>query len=105
MRLLSSLVYVFARSGELGVFVHFPISHSRTLSFPFYRSVLTVSHARAHSVADAALRLHVLPESVDIHNWKQAPGNINLEHWASSTPVDAHPFKHGFYDVIGAHVN
>lgn len=32
--------------------------------------------------------------------WEEAPANINLEHWASSCPVDR--FRHGdFYDVIG----
>jgi len=33
--------------------------------------------------------------------WKQAPGNINLEHYASSTPIDMFEFNNGFYDVIG----
>lgn len=32
--------------------------------------------------------------------WDQAPGNINLEHYASSSPVDAFAFG-DFYDVIG----
>ncbi|MEE9304445.1 MAG: 5-histidylcysteine sulfoxide synthase, partial [Thiotrichaceae bacterium] len=32
--------------------------------------------------------------------WDVAPGNINLEHWASSTPIDAFMQK-GFGDVIG----
>ncbi len=32
--------------------------------------------------------------------WEKAPGNINLEHWASSCPVDRFAFG-GFYDVIG----
>jgi 5-histidylcysteine sulfoxide synthase/putative 4-mercaptohistidine N1-methyltranferase len=32
--------------------------------------------------------------------WDKAPGNINLEHWASSCPVDL--FRFGdFYDVLG----
>ena len=32
--------------------------------------------------------------------WDKAPGNINLEHWSSSCPVDR--FRNGdFYDVIG----
>lgn len=36
----------------------------------------------------------------DLPSWSQAPGNINLEHYASSCPVDA--FAQGeFYDVIG----
>jgi 5-histidylcysteine sulfoxide synthase/putative 4-mercaptohistidine N1-methyltranferase len=31
----------------------------------------------------------------------QAPGNINLEHWASSCPVDRFAFRDGFCDVVG----
>ena len=31
----------------------------------------------------------------------QAPGNINLEHWASSCPVDHFEFRDGFCDVVG----
>jgi 5-histidylcysteine sulfoxide synthase/putative 4-mercaptohistidine N1-methyltranferase len=33
--------------------------------------------------------------------WNQAPGNINLEHYASSCPVDRYSFKDGFCDVVG----
>jgi len=41
--------------------------------------------------------LHAIP---DQPYWKQAPGNINLEHFASSCPVDH--FRFGdFYDIIG----
>ncbi|MBI9019126.1 MAG: 5-histidylcysteine sulfoxide synthase [Phycisphaerae bacterium] len=32
--------------------------------------------------------------------WKKAPGNINLEHYASSCPVDKFAFG-DFYDIIG----
>jgi 5-histidylcysteine sulfoxide synthase/putative 4-mercaptohistidine N1-methyltranferase len=48
-----------------------------------------------------ALR-HTLPSAVsaDQPDWKQAPGNINLERGASSTPVDAFP-QGEFCDVIG----
>jgi len=31
----------------------------------------------------------------------QAPGNINLERWASSCPVDRFTFRDGFCDVVG----
>jgi 5-histidylcysteine sulfoxide synthase/putative 4-mercaptohistidine N1-methyltranferase len=40
------------------------------------------------------------PLAVDQPDWVRAPGNINLEHGASSTPVDAFP-QGEFYDVIG----
>ncbi len=36
----------------------------------------------------------------DMPEWKNAPGNINLEHYASPCPVDIFESK-GFYDVIG----
>jgi 5-histidylcysteine sulfoxide synthase/putative 4-mercaptohistidine N1-methyltranferase len=38
--------------------------------------------------------------SADQPEWERAPGNINLERGASSTPVDAHP-QGEFCDVIG----
>ncbi len=43
------------------------------------------------------LNLHNIP---DQPYWDKAPGNINLEYYASSVPVNAHRFK-SFYDVIG----
>ena len=48
-----------------------------------------------------ALR-HSLPSAIsaDQPDWRRAPGNINLEHGASSMPVDACP-QGDFYDVIG----
>ena len=36
----------------------------------------------------------------DQATWDAAPGNINLEYYASSTPVDKYMLK-GFGDVIG----
>jgi len=36
----------------------------------------------------------------DLPNWQQAPGNINLEFFASSCPVNTHQTD-GFYDIIG----
>jgi 5-histidylcysteine sulfoxide synthase/putative 4-mercaptohistidine N1-methyltranferase len=41
--------------------------------------------------------MHQIP---DQPYWNKAPGNINLEYFASSVPVDTHRFN-GFYDVIG----
>lgn len=49
---------------------------------------------------DEWYRLHDLHQIPDQPDWTKAPGNINLEHWASSCPVDT--FKFGeFYDIIG----
>ncbi len=33
--------------------------------------------------------------------WDEAPGNINLEHYMSSCPVNEFAFAGGFYDIIG----
>lgn len=33
--------------------------------------------------------------------WDRAPGNINLEYYASACPVNRHEFPGGFHDVIG----
>ena len=46
---------------------------------------------------------YLLRDSLKIEDqpeWQTAPGNINLEHYASSCPVDRFETK-GFYDVIG----
>ncbi len=49
---------------------------------------------------DQWYRLHDLHNIPDQPYWQRAPGNINLEHWASSCPVDTFPFGN-FYDIIG----
>ncbi len=49
---------------------------------------------------DEWYRLRDLHNIPDQPHWNTAPGNINLEHWASSCPVDR--FRFGdFYDIIG----
>lgn len=37
----------------------------------------------------------------DVPEWESTPGNLNLERFASSEPVDQHPFGGGFFDVLG----
>lgn len=49
---------------------------------------------------DEWYRLHELSHLPDQPHWTKAPGNINLEHWASSCPVDHFQFGE-FYDIIG----
>jgi putative 4-mercaptohistidine N1-methyltranferase len=45
-------------------------------------------------------RIAAMSNVPDMFSWKTAPGNINLEHFTSPSPVDM--FKMGdFYDVIG----
>lgn len=49
---------------------------------------------------DEWYRLRDLHKIPDQPYWEKAPGNINLEHWASSCPVTR--FRFGdFYDIIG----
>jgi putative 4-mercaptohistidine N1-methyltranferase len=49
---------------------------------------------------DQWYRLRDVHQIPDQPYWDKAPGNINLEHWASSCPVNI--FKFGeFYDIIG----
>jgi 5-histidylcysteine sulfoxide synthase/putative 4-mercaptohistidine N1-methyltranferase len=45
-------------------------------------------------------RLHDLNRIPDQPCWEKAPGNINLEHWASSCPVNRFPCGE-FFDIIG----
>ncbi|MGW8195704.1 MAG: 5-histidylcysteine sulfoxide synthase, partial [Desulforhopalus sp.] len=49
---------------------------------------------------DEWYRLRDLHEIPDQPYWQNAPGNINLEHWCSSCPVDFFRFGN-FYDIIG----
>jgi len=49
---------------------------------------------------DEWYRLHDLHEIPDQPYWGNAPGNINLEFWASSCPVNHFPFG-DFFDLIG----
>jgi len=37
----------------------------------------------------------------DLPDWNEAPGNINLEKFMSSCPVNKFEFKGGFFDIIG----
>ena len=45
-------------------------------------------------------RLRDLHDIPDQPYWQKAPGNINLEHWASSCPVTCFSFGE-FFDIIG----
>ncbi len=49
---------------------------------------------------DEWYRLRDLHDIPDQPYWRVAPGNINLEHWASSCPVDRFAFGE-FFDIIG----
>ncbi len=40
-------------------------------------------------------------EHRDLTTWEEAPGNINLEGYMSSCPVNKHEHQSGFFDIIG----
>jgi putative 4-mercaptohistidine N1-methyltranferase len=44
--------------------------------------------------------LHKRHNIPDQPHWEEAPGNLNLEHWASSCPVNTFAFG-DFYDIVG----
>ena len=68
-------------------------------AFCKWKSEKTGTHIRLPTEAEwHALRALV---DTDQPHWDVAPGNINLEHGASSCPVNGHEFANGFYDVIG----
>jgi 5-histidylcysteine sulfoxide synthase/putative 4-mercaptohistidine N1-methyltranferase len=50
---------------------------------------------------DEWLRLRDHVGIADEPDWEVAPGNINLEHGASSCPVSRFAFRDGFCDVVG----
>jgi putative 4-mercaptohistidine N1-methyltranferase len=49
---------------------------------------------------DEWYRLHDQVNIPDVPGWDRAPGNVNLEYWSSSCPVNRFAFG-DFYDVIG----
>ena len=75
------------------------ICYLEAKAFCNWKSETTGLHIRMPTEAE----WHALRESVDTDQpyWSQAPGNINLEYYASSCPVNRHAFLGGFYDVIG----
>ena len=75
------------------------ICYLEAKAFCNWKSETTGRHIRMPTEAE----WHALRDSIDTDQpyWSQAPGNINLEYYASSCPVNRHEFPGGFYDVIG----
>ena len=75
------------------------ICYLEAKAFCNWKSETTGLHIRMPTEAE----WYALRNSVDTDQpyWSQAPGNINLEYYASSCPVNRHAFNSGFYDVIG----
>lgn len=75
------------------------ICYLEAKAFCNWKSERLGQHVRMPTEAEwAAMRQLV---DTDQPYWQRAPGNINLEYYASSCPVNRHEFPGGFYDVIG----
>ena len=76
------------------------VNYLEAEAFCNYLSHKTGKSIRLPSEAEY-YRLYEYAKVPDISKWgKKAPANINLEYFASSSPVDMFEFN-GFYDVIG----
>ena len=75
------------------------ICYLEAKAFCQWKSEQTGRHIRMPTEAE----WYALRNTVDTDQpyWNHAPGNINLEFFASSCPVNRHAFDGGFYDVIG----
>lgn len=75
------------------------VNYLEAKAFCNWKSARTGAPIRLPS-EDEWNRLRDLCSIPDQPSWNSAPGNINLEYWSSSCPVDR--FKNGdFYDVLG----
>ena len=75
------------------------ICYLEAKAFCTWKSEVCGCHIRMPTEAE----WYALRDIVDTDQpyWSKAPGNINLEYYASSCPVNRHEFTGGFYDVIG----
>lgn len=75
------------------------VAYLEAKAFCNWKSEQTGTHIRMPTEAE----WHALRNTVDTDQpyWDRAPGNINLEYYASSCPVNRHEFPGGFFDVIG----
>lgn len=75
------------------------VAYLEAKAFCNWKSEQTGTHIRMPTEAE----WHALRNTVDTDQpyWDRAPGNINLEYYASSCPVNRHEFSGGFYDLIG----
>ncbi len=75
------------------------VAYLEAKAFCNWKSEQTGTHIRMPTEAE----WHALRNTIDTDQpyWDRAPGNINLEYYASSCPVNRHEFPGGFHDVIG----
>ncbi len=74
------------------------VNYLEAKAFCHWKDQQSEQHIRLPTEAEwSCLRASI---STDLTTWQTAPGNINLEYFASSCPVDLFE-NEGFYDVIG----
>lgn len=74
------------------------VNYLEAKAFCNWKAKETGDNIRLPTEAEWQVLRDTLP--TDILEWEKAPGNVNLEHFASSCPVNL--FEHnGFFDIIG----
>lgn len=68
-------------------------------AFANWKAEKTGKKIRLPTEAEWSVLRALVPE--DQPTWDKAPGNINLEYFMSSCPVNRFAFADGFYDIIG----
>ncbi len=75
------------------------INHLEAKAFCNWKSKKENKKIRMPSEAEWMLMRNSM--DLDQPTWPEAPGNINLEYWASACPVDQFKSSSGVYDLIG----
>jgi putative 4-mercaptohistidine N1-methyltranferase len=74
------------------------VNYLEAKAFCNWKNTFSDGHVRLPTEAEWQVLRDTL--DTDLPNWDVAPGNVNLEHFASSCPINH--FPHGqFYDLIG----
>jgi 5-histidylcysteine sulfoxide synthase len=75
------------------------INHLEAHAFCEWKSSQTGKKIRMPTEAEWYMLREMVP--TDQPYWDKAPGNVNLEYYASSCPVNEFEFSQGFFDIIG----
>lgn len=75
------------------------VNYLEAKAFCNWKSAKTGKNYRLPTEAEW-YRLHKVAQLGEVTQWEKAPGNINLEYWASPCPVNLFE-QGGFFDVIG----
>lgn len=86
---------------EIGMPWDWPVdlNHLEAHAFCEWKSTKTGKHIRMPTEAEWYMLRDLV--STDQPYWEKAPGNVNLEYYASSCPVNEFEFEKGFFDIIG----